>query len=86
MKDLNIVSKNILEEGEQNLIGKSFAKYKWIPREMFRDKTIYVYGNKFAFMNFEGDATIKITEEEDIADSLRILINLAWEHIASDQK
>ncbi|NQZ14681.1 MAG: hypothetical protein HRT94_07655 [Alphaproteobacteria bacterium] len=84
MQKLNVVSKNILKEGELNLIGKKFASYKWIPKEMFRDKMIYVYGNKFAFMSFDPDALIKITEEADIADSLRLLIDLAWENVARD--
>jgi len=85
MKELNITSKNILEEGEHNLIGSSFASYKWVPKEMFRDKMIYVYGDKFAFMSFEPDALIKITQEPDIAYSLRILINLAWENVAREE-
>jgi len=84
MKELKVVSKNILKEGEDNLIGKNFASYKWIPKEMFRDKMIYVYGGKFAFMSFNPDALIKITDEADIADSLRILINLAWDNVAKD--
>ncbi len=84
MQKLNIVSKNILKEGEKNLIGKSFASYKWVPKEFFRSKMIYVYGDKFAFMSFDPEILIKITKEPDIADSLRILINLACENVARE--
>jgi len=85
MKALNCVSKNIVEEGEINLIGKSFAQYKAFPKDDFYHKTIYVYGHKFGFISFENDdVLLKIIEDPEIAESFRILINTVWENTATE--
>lgn len=79
MKKLGVISKNIIKEGETNLIGRTFALYRTIPAENFRSRMIYVYGNKLALFDFDGTPVVKIIDGADLADSLRDLINLAWE-------
>jgi transcriptional regulator with XRE-family HTH domain len=73
----------IVKEGERALIGKGFAQYRGFPQELFHEKTIYVYGNKIAFLTFtEDDVAVVVVDEADAADSFRILFNAAWDHIA----
>ena len=86
MKALSCTSKNILDEGEKNLIGSSFALYNFIPKKDFQGKMLYVYGNKFAYMDFNDDVTIHIIEETRLADTFRVLFNFAWEKSTEPDK
>lgn len=76
--------KIIVEEGNNVLIATDFAEYRWFPKQMFNEQTIYVYGSKLAFLTFkEDDMHIKILDQKVFADSLRILFNIAWNNVAT---
>lgn len=82
IKKLN--TKVIVEHGEKNLIGRNFAKYKWFPKNKFHKDTIYIYGDKVAFINFGDDVRVLVIHQKDIAESQRILFNIAWGSVAED--
>jgi transcriptional regulator with XRE-family HTH domain len=70
-------------EGEKLFIGGGFAEYRWFPKKLFNEHTIYVYGSKLAFLEFdEKDVRILVLHQKETADSFRTLFNLAWEHVA----
>lgn len=79
----NFDFKIIVREKDETFIAKDFAQYKWFPEQQFNEKTIYVYGKKIAFLSFD-ENTVRIVrmEQTEIADSFRVLFNLAWENIA----
>lgn len=72
----------IVREGEQLLIASEFAKYRWFPADKFKERTVYAFGGKVAFFNFEDDLRIVVIEQEDIAESFHILFDVAWEYMA----
>lgn len=73
----------IVKEGEQLFIAQDFAEYRWFPQELFREKTFYAYGNTLAFLSFnDDDVEIKLIAESDLADSFRVLFNIAWDYVA----
>lgn len=75
--------KIIVKEKDQNLIARSFAEYRWFPEHKFNEKTIYVYGRKIAFLSFDNDnVRIVVMEQGEIADSFRVLFNIAWDTVA----
>ncbi len=76
--------KAIVEHGEKNLIGSNFAKYKWFPKSKFHKDTIYIYGDKVAFINFDDEVRVLVIHQKDIAQSQRILFNIAWGSVAED--
>lgn len=76
--------KAIVEHGEKNLIGSSFAKYKWFPKNKFHKDTIYIYGDKVAFINFDNDVRVLVIKQKDIAESQRVLFNIAWGSVAEE--
>ena len=79
----NFKLKIVIRKGDRSLIASGFAEYRWFPEEMFHDKTIYCYGDKIAFMNFmEDDLRILVLQQGEIADSFRILFNIAWTSVA----
>ncbi len=71
----------IVQEGEGNFIGKSFAEYRHVPAEKFtRNHTIYVYGDRVGLFFFsEDDVLIKVIKGKELADSVRDLFDYAWE-------
>lgn len=69
----------IVKEGEQNLIGASFAEYRGIDIDQFKDRMIYVYGDKVAIFSFENKLLIKVSRDKDLADSMRVLFRYTWD-------
>ncbi|MAE50419.1 MAG: hypothetical protein CMH27_01275 [Micavibrio sp.] len=79
--------KIIVREKEKTFIASDFATYKWFPEHQFNEKTIYVYGNKIGFLSFDNNnVRIVVIAQKEIADSFRVLFNLAWENVAQDPK
>ncbi|MCB1651399.1 MAG: helix-turn-helix transcriptional regulator [Alphaproteobacteria bacterium] len=79
--------KIIVKEGENLFIATGLAEYRWFPPSLFNEKTFYAYGNKLAFIDFtEDDVAIRIMEQEEFANSFRILFNIAWEDRAQIPK
>lgn len=71
------------EEGTTNFISSEFAEYRWFPANLFNDQSFYAYGKKLAFVNFEeNDVNVNVLENQSFADGVRILFNIAWDHVA----
>jgi hypothetical protein len=76
--------KVIVRSGDRQLIGSSFASYRWFPEDLFHEQTFYAYGDRLAFINFDEDnVRILILRQKEFADSFRVLFNIAWTHAAS---
>lgn len=71
-----------IREGDQSFI-LDCAEYKWLPKDKWKDRMYYTYGPKLAFLHFE-DSNIHIIvfNEGELADSFRVLYDIAWEHAA----
>jgi len=75
--------KIIVEEGENNFIAKGFAEYRWFPKEMFNNKTIYIFNNQVAFFTFkDDDVSIRVFKNAELGASMKVLFNIAWEKVA----
>jgi len=73
----------IVEEGENNFIAKGFAEYRWFPKEMFNNKTIYIFNNQVAFFTFkDDDVSIRVFKNAELGASMKVLFNIAWEKVA----
>lgn len=69
----------IVEEGDATFFGSDYAHYRWISKETFNDKTIFVFGPCVAFVTFDGNLTVTVIEQKDIADTLRNLMKNSWD-------
>ncbi len=79
----NIKVKITAGEGDWTFIGSEFAEYRWFPKKLFNDQSIYAYGPKLAFISFnKNDSTIQILDNREFSEGFRVLFNSAWEHIA----
>ena len=75
--------KVIVSEGDDNFIGEDFAEYRWFPKNLWNDQTIYSYGDYLAFLNFtENDVYIMILKQSKFTEGFRVLFNISWEEVA----
>jgi hypothetical protein len=74
----------VVEEGDDAFWGHKYAYYKWIPKEYFNNKTIYVYGNTVAIVDFDDDIRINLTHSKDVTDTMRLFLETTWEAKAYD--
>lgn len=76
-------AKIIVEDEVENFIASSFAEYRWFPKEMFSDRTIYIYGPKIGFFTFSDDTvSIRVMNNSELSDSMKVLFNIAWDKVA----
>ena len=81
----NFDFKVIIQEEDKQLIGSGFVTYRWFPKVLFNNKTIYIYGDKVAFINFqEDDVTVIVIEQKEFSESERVLFQIAWDYVAKD--
>jgi len=69
----------ILEEGDDIMFGSEYAHYRWISKDQFNDKTIFVYGPYVALVNFEGELTVTCIHQREFADTMRQLMSNSWD-------
>ncbi len=74
----------IVEEEDTSYLGNTYCEYKWFPTERFNDKTIYTYGDKLAFVNFEGEVMVTLFDQKELADTMRFYFDLAWDSVAME--
>ncbi len=80
-------AKITVKEGDKNFISESFAEYRWVPEDMFNEKSFYAYADKIAFMNFDGDnSRVLVLKHPDFADGFKNLFNIAWTMVAKVPK
>lgn len=73
----------IVEDGDKVFFGSNFCEYRWFPKEYFNDKTIYIFGEKVGFVNFQ-DKEIEVIafNQSEFAECQKLFFDLAWNHLA----
>ena len=77
----------ISAEGNLDFIGARYARYRWIPKNLFDENSaFYVYGGNVAFINFRQKENVVITaiHRPQVASSMRTLFDLAWNNLTID--
>ncbi|MEM8597595.1 MAG: helix-turn-helix transcriptional regulator [Pseudomonadota bacterium] len=73
----------IVREGDRALIGAEFAEYRWWPEALFTRRTLYIYGDKVAWIVFEPrDVRVVVQDDREIAEAQRVVFDIAWQHMA----
>lgn len=79
----NIDVQIIVEENERNFIAGNFAEYRGFPKQLFSNKTIYIYAGKVAFFTFKEDSVmIRAIHNAELAAAMKVLFNIAWNNVA----
>lgn len=75
----------IVQENDSVFFGADYCTYKWFPKDLFNEKTIYIYGDKVSFLTFsDDDIEILQIQQADLAECQTLFFDLAWNHIAKD--
>ena len=73
----------ITKQRNDLLIGQGFIEYRWIPENLFNEKTFYCYGDKLAFLDFKNDTVmVWVIEHPGFASGFRTLFQISWDHVA----
>lgn len=79
----NFKVKITVKSGNTDFISGAFAEYRWVPEQMFNEKSFYAYGDKIAFMNFDNEnSRVLVLKHSDFSNGFRVLFNIAWENVA----
>ncbi|PCI00503.1 MAG: hypothetical protein COB76_03495 [Alphaproteobacteria bacterium] len=69
----------LLKEGDENMTSSTYAIYKWAPNAQFSDVSLYLYGDKVAFIEFlENDVVVTVVESATVTQSLRKMFEAVW--------
>jgi transcriptional regulator with XRE-family HTH domain len=74
----------LINEGDDFLAASSsYAKYRWMPQELFSSVPFYIYGNKLAIIRFNPEPYIYVIQNSEIADAYRKQFDAIW-NMATD--
>ncbi|MEM7619994.1 MAG: hypothetical protein AAF228_05965 [Pseudomonadota bacterium] len=79
-----INSRTFVERGDNVFFGNQYSHYRWFPPEHFNRRAIFLYGEKVAFVDFGEEIQTQLHNDKDLAETIRFLLDLAWEHIAEE--
>jgi transcriptional regulator with XRE-family HTH domain len=77
----NVKLRVLMKEHDIHLTSTSYCEYKWIPEEQFADVSLYIYGDKVAFIEFsEHDVSVTLVESPSVTLSLRKMFEMTWKN------
>lgn len=68
----------LVRQMDDNFIGSAFAEYRTVTNDLFNDQTIYIYGDKTAFITFGDKVEAIVLDKRAITNSLKISFDLIW--------
>ena len=76
----NLKCRILSREGDTYLVAAGYAEYRWLPKSLYDNIPIYIYGNKTALISFGTDTVIVfIIDHKDVADFHRKSFKRMWE-------
>ncbi len=75
----------IVKEGDKSFLGSKYCTYKWFPKNLFNDKSIFIYGSKVGFITFKNnDVEILVINQKELAECQLLFFNLSWNYVAME--
>ena len=74
----------IVQEGDWFSFGKKYAEYRWLAPEHFKEGTLFIYGEKFAYVRFCGELRVNLTHDPGMTEMLELFFDQAWENLAKE--
>ena len=81
MEQISNLSCRILSlEGDDYFVAKKYAEYRWLPKILYDNIPIYIYGDKTAIIAFEEhDVTVFIIHHKQVTSFYRKYFERMWE-------
>lgn len=74
----------LMKEQDLHLTSTAYCEYRWVPEQRFADVSLYIYGDKVAFIEFsERDVTVTVVESKAVTETQRKMFELAWENAST---
>ncbi len=71
-------------QGDTLFIGGDFVEYRWVPDRIFNEQSIYCFGNRIAFLNFEENSVnIYVLYSREFTTSFITLFDFVWNEITT---
>lgn len=69
----------LLKENDNYLTSSAYCEYRWMKAAQFADASLYIYGDKSAFIQFEeNNVIVTLVESAVVTDSMRKMFNAVW--------
>jgi transcriptional regulator with XRE-family HTH domain len=80
----NISVRILAEEGDPNMPARTYATYRWLPKEYFSPTTFYAFGEYFALISFAHDPApiVVCIHSKNMADDYRKSFSALWDRTA----
>lgn len=80
----NVKLRVLMKEKDLHLTSTAYCEYRWVPEKRFADVSLYIYGDKVAFIEFSGrDVTVTVVESKSVTETQRKMFELAWENAST---
>lgn len=75
-----LTCRTIIKEGDHNFFAGDYSQYRWLSADKFYPLTFYVYADKFAIIDFEGQYAPYITliTSNRVARGYRAVFEVLW--------
>jgi len=79
MTQLKTKLRVLMKKHDLHLTSTAYCEYRWVPEEQFADVSLYIYGDKVAFIEFqERNVTVTVVDSKAVTDCLRKMFELSW--------
>ena len=71
----------LLSEQDLDTSSSAYAEYRWVDFDSFAGVSLYIYGDKTAFIEFsENDVVVTAVDNTSVTVSMRKMFDLMWTH------
>ncbi len=71
----------LLKENDHNLTSSTYCQYRWMKESQFADASLYLYGDKSAFIQFKpNNVIVTVVESPAVTDSMRKMFESVWDN------
>lgn len=72
----------IVEENDDYKVASEYAEYRTLPSGYFSSSSVYIFGDKVAFIEFsEDNVLVWVINSKQLSDAQRKQFNLIWERL-----
>jgi len=69
----------LLKENDLHVTSSSYCQYKWTKASQFADASLYIYGDKTAFIEFtDSNVIATLVESATVTNSMRKMFEAVW--------
>jgi transcriptional regulator with XRE-family HTH domain len=81
----NVKLRALMKQHDVHLTSTAYCEYRWVPEARFADVSLYIYGDKVAFIEFgEHDVVVTAVDSRPVAMAQRKMFEVAWQYASKE--